>query len=191
MPNVLHSISWCCQHLQFIEHTRFEVVTLNLPSYENEIHLWFTSHFHSPNNDTLQHRALHDSRISGIFDPYRFPCSPQANACVASWNTPFGPLYLHPSRSFWTSHWFVSCMKSSLPKQIHHSIFICKLSNLRQHMHINSCLIHFSLACFLRQQYSSHMTSLSNLRLCNKISCLILIAFTCHMNPITSWISLL
>ena len=69
--------------------------------------------------------------------------------------------------------------------------FMCKLSYLRQLMHINSCLIHFSLACFPWQQYSSHMISLSNLRLCNNISCLILITFTCHMNPITSWTSLL
>jgi len=51
---------------------------------------------------------------SQVFDPYQFPCSPQADACVASWNTPLSPLYLYPSRPLWTSHWFVSCMKSSL-----------------------------------------------------------------------------
>ena len=128
---------------------------------------------------------------SPVFWPVSVSLLPQADACVASWNTPLGPLYLHPSRSFWTSHWFVSCMKSSLSIWIHHLISYASFPILRQHMHINSCLIHFSLACFPQQQYSSHMTSLSNLRLYNNISCLILITFTCHINLITSRISLL
>ena len=49
----------------------------------------------------------------------------------------------------------------------------------------------FLLLASLVQQYSSHMTSHSNLRLCNNISCLTLITFAGHMNPITSWTSLL
>ena len=128
---------------------------------------------------------------SPVFDPYWFHSSSQADACVASWNTPLGPLYLYPSRPFWTLHWFVSCMKSSLSIWIHHLISYARFLILRQHMHINSCLIHFSLACFPWQQYSSHMTSHPNLRLCNNILCLIHITFACHMNFITSWTSLL
>ena len=39
---------------------------------------------------------------SPVFDPCRFLCSPQAVACVASWNTPLGPLPLSYSRPSWT-----------------------------------------------------------------------------------------
>ena len=48
----------------------------------------------------------------------------------------------------------------------------------------------FLLLASLVQQYSSHTTSLSNLRLCNNISCLILITLTCHTNLIISQTSL-
>ena len=97
---------------------------------------------------TLFNIELFITLESSVFDPYRFPCSPQADACVASWNTPLGPLYLYPSHPFWTLHWFVSCMKSSLSIRIHHLISYASFLILRQHMHINSCLIHVSLACF-------------------------------------------
>ena len=67
MPIFLRSIPWGHQHIQLFEHTRFELVTLNLQLHRNEIQCWFTSHLLHLNNDTLQHRALHDSRISGLW----------------------------------------------------------------------------------------------------------------------------
>ena len=42
-------------------------MTLNLQLPRNEIHHRFTSHLLQSNNDTLQHRALNDSRISGLW----------------------------------------------------------------------------------------------------------------------------
>ena len=105
MPTLLWSIPWGHQHLQFFEHTRFELVTLNLELHRNEIQYWFTSHLLYLNNDTLQHRA-HMTLGSPAFDPYRFLCStPSRHLC-----------------SLLNSQWFVSCMKSSLSIQILNSI---------------------------------------------------------------------
>ena len=73
---------------------------------------------------------------------------------------------------------FVSCMKSS------NSQFnlICKPSNSRHHICINSCLILFCLACLLLKLIIIyHMwQDLLYLRLCISISHLIHKIFTCH-----------
>ena len=63
---------------------------------------------------------------------------------------------------------------------------ICKLSNLRHHIFINSCLILFCLACLLLKLTSIyHMwQDLLYLRLCISISHLIHKIFTFTLNPI-------
>ena len=130
--------------------------------HRNEIQLWFTSHFLHLNNDTLQHRALHDSRISGLW-PISVSLLPPIRRLRS--------LLKHASRS---STFILAIHLELMLIYVMHEIFFinlnsqfnlfCRLSNLRHHICINSCLFHFSLACFPWQQYSSHMTSLPILR---------------------------
>ena len=147
VPTFLRSIPWGHQYLQFFELTRFELMTLNLQLHRSEIHHWFTSHLLQSNNDTPQRRALHDSRISSFW--------------------PISVSLLHPSRRLRSllkhasrSSTFILAIHFELSLiYVMHAIFfinlnaqfnsICKLSNLRLYICINSCLIYFCLACFL------------------------------------------
>ena len=101
MPTFLRSIPWGHQHLQFFEHTCFELVTLNLQLHGYEIQHWFTSHLLHLNNDTLQHRARHDSRISGL-RPVSVSLLPPSRHLRSLLKTRLSVLYLYPSRPSWT-----------------------------------------------------------------------------------------
>ena len=130
----------------FFKHTRFELVTLNLQLHRNEIQHWFTSHLLHLNNDTLQHRALHESRISGLW-PISVSLLPSSLRLCG--------LLKHISRS---STFILAIHLELMLICVMHGIFfinsnsqlnhICKLSILRCYLCINSCLILFCLACF-------------------------------------------
>ena len=130
---------------------------------------------------TLSNIELSMTLGSPVFDPYRFPCSPQAVACIASWNSPRDHLYLHPSRPFWTHidlfHAWNLLYQFESTIQFHMQAFQCETT------YMHELLSHSRVSCFASfdNQNSLHMTSLSNLRLCTSIlSCLIGNSFACH-----------
>ena len=135
VPTFLWSISWGHQHLQFFEHTLFELVTLNLPLHEDEIHLWFTSPFLYSSTDTLQHRALHDSRIFGLWPISVSLLTPSHH---------LRSLLKHASRS--STFILAVHFELSLIYVMHEIFFInlnsrfnhiCMLSNLRHHISVS------------------------------------------------------
>ena len=115
------------------------------------------------------------------FDPYRFLCLPPSRR--------FFSLLKHASRS---STFILAVHLELILICVMHEIFIvnlnsqfnliCKPSDLRHHICINSCLILFCLACLhLKLTSIYHMwQDLLYLRLCISISHLIHKIFTCH-----------
>ena len=117
---------------------------------------------------------------SPVFDPYRFPCSPQAVACIASWNSPRDHLYLHPSRPFWTHidlcHAWNLLYQFEFPIQSHMQAFQFETP------HICKCpyLIHFTLLASFVNNIHHKWQVLPYLGLCISISHLIHKTFTCQ-----------
>ena len=70
-------------------------------------------------------------RILGL-DHYRFLCSRQATASVASWNSPFDLIHLF-TRALLNSHWLVTLEWKPFLQLI---LIISKPSNLRPHIWI-------------------------------------------------------
>ena len=67
-------------------------------------------------------------------DHYRFPCSRQAVACVASWNSPLDLIHLF-TRALLNSHWLVTLEWKPFLQLI---LIISKPSTLRPHVCIKS-----------------------------------------------------
>ena len=147
MPISLWSIPWGHQHLQFIEHTRFELVTLNLPSYKNEIHLWFTSLLLYSNKDTLQHRVLHDSRIFGLW-PVSVSLLPPSRRLRSLLKLASRSSLPSSQPSILNSNWFVSCMKSFLSILIHNSISYASFP-IWDYIYTHELVPHSHIPCLL------------------------------------------
>ena len=170
----LRLIPWLHQHLQFIEHTRFELMTLNFPLHKNEIHLWFTSYLLKSSNDTLQHRTLHNSRISDLW-PVSVSLLPTSRRLrslfkLASRSSTFIlTVHFEPTLIYGMHEIFFN----NLNPQFN---LICKLSNLKQHI--------YAFTFFLIVSFDNNIHHigqvLPNLRLCISISCLIHKNFACH-----------
>jgi hypothetical protein len=107
---------------------------------------------------------------------------PQAIACIASWNSPLGHLYLHPNRPF-QIHIDLWCHTWNLLYQFESTIQFHMQSFQFETTYMHELLSHSRVSCFASfdNQNSLHMTSLSNLRLCTSIlSYLIGNSFACH-----------
>ena len=89
-------------------------------------------------------------RILGL-GHYRFPCSCQAFAYIASRNSPYDPIHLF-TRALLNSHW---------------------LCHYNENHFFHACLIIKYLMQFLWQAFQ-------NMRLCISTDCLILNIFACH-----------
>ena len=105
---------------------------------------------------------------SPVYDPYRFSCSPQAVACIASWNLPLHHLYFHPSRPFWTH--IDLCHAWNLLYQFESTIQFYMQAFQFETTYMRELLSHSRVPCLLPLIINtSHMTSLPNLRLCKSI----------------------
>jgi len=97
-------------------------------------------------NDTFQMKLSLSLRILGL-DHYRFPCSHQAVAYAASWNSPFDLIHLF-TRALLNSHWLVPLEWKSFLQLI---LIINKPSNLRLNIWIKP--YSFLLSMLTRSTY--------------------------------------